>query len=68
MTVPDDTVTPTPDEVPDPVVATAPDAPAARDDAAPDDDLQGGTVDGKAPGDEGTVLPIPGNRASTGFA
>lgn len=67
MSIPDDTVTPTPDEVPDPVAATAPAAPAAPDDDTTDD-TDGDTADGRAPGDEGTILPIPGNRASTGFA
>ncbi|MCC2314220.1 hypothetical protein [Cellulomonas xiejunii] len=37
MSVPDDTVTPTPDEVPDPVTATAPHAPPAPEDAVGDD-------------------------------
>ncbi|GIG40667.1 hypothetical protein [Cellulomonas phragmiteti] len=62
MSVPDDTVTPTPHEVPDPVEATAPTADPALDDA-PDDALP----DGTEPGDPGTVQ-IPGNRAGSGFA
>ncbi|MCC2336138.1 hypothetical protein [Cellulomonas wangsupingiae] len=57
MSVPDDTVTPTPDEVPDPVDATAPRAKPAPGE---DEDAQ--------PAEQGTILPIPGNRASGGFA
>ena len=68
MSVPDDTVTPTPDEVPDPVRATAPAADPAPDDA-PDSPLpHEQAVDDTRPGVDGTVLPVPGNRASTGFA
>ncbi|MBF0688451.1 MAG: hypothetical protein IR158_11900 [Cellulomonas sp.] len=67
MSVPDDTATPTPDDTtaetpdafPDPVTATAPEA-----DPAPDED-QDAT---RQPADQGTILPVPGNRASTGFA
>ncbi len=58
MSVPDDAVTPTPDEVPDPVEATAP-----RADPPPDDDPAG------LPGDEeGTILPVPGNRMGNGVS
>jgi len=57
MSVPDDTVTPAPDEVPDPVEATAPQA-----EPAPGEDEAG------LPAEEGTILPIPGNRAGSGFA
>ncbi len=48
MSVPDDTTTPTPDEIPDPVSATAPQAEPARD----------GSADGSGlPAIEETVLP-----------
>ncbi|MBO0898971.1 hypothetical protein J1G42_03150 [Cellulomonas sp. zg-ZUI222] len=57
MSVPDDAVTPTPDEVPDPVEATAP-----RADPPPDEDLTG------QPDEEGTILPVPGNRGGNGVA
>ncbi|ADG76128.1 hypothetical protein Cfla_3247 [Cellulomonas flavigena DSM 20109] len=63
MSVPDDRATPAPDEVPDAVTATAPAA-----DPAPDDALDDAPADAGTPGEEGTVLPVPGNRASTGFA
>ncbi|MCC2314216.1 hypothetical protein [Cellulomonas xiejunii] len=56
---PDDTAVPTPDGVPDPVTSTAPQA-----QPAPDED-QGAT---RQPADQGTILPVPGNRASTGVA
>ncbi|MCC2333622.1 hypothetical protein [Cellulomonas wangsupingiae] len=51
MTVPDDTTTPTPDEVPDPVTATAP-----RVDPA------SGGDDGGLPPIEETVLPKDSSR------
>ena len=57
MSVPDDTVTPTPDEVPDPVATTAP-----RAEPAPGED-EDAQLD-----EQGTILPIPGNRAGSGFA
>ena len=57
MSVPDDPTTPTPDEVPDPVLATAPVAEPAPHDVPPD---------APTPGEEGTVLPLPRNRASSG--
>ncbi|WP_163276394.1 hypothetical protein [Cellulomonas iranensis] len=53
MSVPDDTVTPTPDEVPDPVKATAPQAPPAPDE---DGDNSG------LPVIEEAVLPKDGSR------
>lgn len=53
MSVPDDTVTPTPDEVPDPVTATAPQA-----DPAPDDDADNRGL----PVIEETILPKDGSR------
>lgn len=60
MSTPDDSATPATDEVPDPVVATSPQADPAPDDT-PDEDYPDGPP-------ESPVLPIPGNRASTGFA
>ena len=67
MSHPDDTATPTPDdaavpaagEAPDPVAATAPDAEPAPDEVEQEDVL---------PGEGSAILPVPGNRATTGFA
>ena len=52
MSVPDDNVTPTPDEVPDPVDATAPQAPPA-----PDDPVADTPEDASGRADEKGVLP-----------
>jgi len=55
MSVPDDNVTPTPDEVPDPVDATAPQAPPAPEDAVGEDQEEAsGAAD-----DRGVLPGIP---------